>query len=138
MAEEGTDHVTLVTDYLAAAQRARTSREAADFEAVRGFFHPDATIQLAAAWGHDPWRVVHRSADEILERLRAPINTATSLTTEDVNVVRAGDDVLVEQRSTLHQDGRDLVSMVCHLFTVRDGRIAAIRAYRNDLGLPQG
>ncbi|WP_392542538.1 nuclear transport factor 2 family protein [Oryzobacter telluris] len=138
MVQEASDPVTLVTGYLAAAQQARTSRDAQDFEAVRAYFHPDATIQLAAAWGHDPWRVVHRSADEILERLRAPINTATSLTTEDVNVVLAGEDVLVEQRSTLHHDGRDLVSMVCHLFTVRDGRISGIRAYRNDLGLPQG
>lgn len=138
MVEEGSDPVTLVTDYLAATQRARTSRDPDDFEAVRAYFHPDATIQLAAAWGHDPWRVVHRSADEILERLRAPINAATSLTTDDVNVVLAGDDVLVEQHSTLHIDGRDLVSMVCHLVSVRDGRIAAIRAYRNDLGLPQG
>lgn len=138
MAGQGSDPVEIVTDYIAASQRARTSREPDDFEAVREFFHPDATIRLAAAWGHDPWRVVHRSADEIVQRLQAPINHASTLTTENVNVVRAGDDVLVEQLSTLHHEGRDHVSMVCHIFTVRDGRIAAIRAYRNDLGLPAG
>lgn len=138
MAEEGTDPVTIVTDYIAASQHARSTHDPGDFDAVRRYFHPDATIRLASAWGHDPWREVHRTADEIVERLQAPINQTTSLTTENVNVVQAGDDVLVEQLSTLHHEGRDHVSMVCHIFTVRDGRIAGIRAYRNDLGLPQG
>lgn len=138
MAEEGADPVTIVTDYIAASQRARASQDPADFEAVRSCFHPDTTVRLASAWGHDPWRLSASSAAEIVERLQAPINRSTSLTTENSNVVRAGDDVLVEQRSTLHHEGRDHVSMVCHLFTVREGRIAAIRTYRNDLGLPPG
>ena len=138
MAEDGPDPITIVTDYIEASQRARETREQADFDAVRDYFHPDATIRLASAWGHDPWRDSFHSAAEIVERLQAPINSSTSLTTENVNVVRAGDDVLVEQLSTLHVEGRHHVSMVCHLFTVTDGRIAGIRTYRNDLGLPPG
>jgi ketosteroid isomerase-like protein len=77
---------------------------------------------------------VFSSADELLARLAAPIN----LTTETVNTVLAGDDVLVERVSTVSQDGRDHVSIVCHIFTVRNGRIAGIRTYRNDAGIPPG
>lgn len=138
MADEAADPISVVTSYIEASQRARSTRDADDFAAVRAFFHPDASVRLAAAWGHDPWRIAHNTADEIVERLQAPINQGTSLTTENVNVVRAGDDVLVEQRSTIHHGGRDHVSMICFLFTVLDGRIAGIRTYRNDLGLPAG
>jgi limonene-1,2-epoxide hydrolase len=55
-----------------------------------------------------------------------------------VNLVQAGSDVLVEQLSTITRDEGTQVSMVCHIFTVEDGKIAAIRAYRNDDGLPSG
>ena len=60
------------------------------------------------------------------------------LTTETVNAVAAGGDVLIEQVSTLHTDEEDKVSCVAHLFTVVDNRIARIRTYRNDAGLPTG
>jgi ketosteroid isomerase-like protein len=57
--------------------------------------------------------------------------------TETVNALPAGnDDVLVEQLSTFTRDGQDVVSMVCHIFTVTDEKISSIRAYRNDSGLP--
>ena len=46
--------------------------------------------------------------------------------------------MLVEQVSTLHTDEGDKVSCVAHLFTVVDNRIARIRTYRNDAGLPTG
>ena len=52
----------------------------------------------------------------MITRLQAPINKATSLTTENVNVQQAGDDVLVEQLSTLVDGDRTHVSMVCHIF----------------------
>jgi limonene-1,2-epoxide hydrolase len=53
-------------------------------------------------------------------------------------VVQAGKDVLVEQLSTITLDGDHHVSMVCHIFTVEDGRIQQLRTYRNDHGLPIG
>ena len=49
---------------------------------------------------------------------------------------QAGDDVLVEQLSTLVAGDRTHVSMVCHIFSVVDGVITGMRAYRNERGSP--
>ena len=80
----------------------------------------------------------HRGADAVIERLKAPINVATSLTTENSNVQQAGDDVLVEQLSTIVDSDGTHVSMVCHIFSVTDGVITGVRTYRNERDLPAG
>jgi ketosteroid isomerase-like protein len=134
----GFDPVTFVREYIELAQRTRMSQSAEDLAALRTFLAPDLTIKMASPWTDSPWRVVSTSSDELLKRLTDPINRGSSLTTETVNVVRAGDDVLVEQISAIARDGRDHVSTVCHIFSVQDGLISAIRAYRNDLGIPPG
>ena len=132
------DQVRLVTDYIAAVQHARASNTAADWDVVRRFVAPDITVKMASQWTDEPWRVVFTDADAMIERLHAPINASSSLTTENVNVERVGDDVLVEQLSTITDQHRRHVSMVCHIFNVADGLITGIRAYRNDSGLPPG
>ncbi|MGZ6792880.1 MAG: nuclear transport factor 2 family protein [Mycobacteriales bacterium] len=132
------DPVELVLAHVAASQRARGSRDPADWEDVRSRLAPDLVIRMAGPWGTDPWRVVLVGADALVERLKAPVNDGPSLATENVNVVRAGDDVLVEQLSTLTTEDGPRSSVVCHLFSVADGLITGIRAYRNDLGLPAG
>ena len=91
---------------------------------------------MASPWTDDPWLVMQQGADAVITRLQAPINKATSLTTENVNVQQAGDDVLVEQLSTLVDGDRTYVSMVCHIFSVVDGVITGMRAYRNERGSP--
>lgn len=131
-------HIRLVLDYIAAAQRARASQAPDDFEALRRFLADDLVARMASQWTDEPWRVVFEGADSLIERLKAPINRATSLTTENVNVQRAGDDVLVEQLSTITDEDGEHVSMVCHIFTVTDDVITGMRAYRNDSGLPPG
>ncbi|GAA1956165.1 hypothetical protein GCM10009798_14390 [Nocardioides panacihumi] len=128
----------LVRSYIQAAQRARASRSAEDLAAVRGFLAADVVMKLASPWTEEPWRVSQRGADAVIERFQAPINSATSLTTENVNVQQAGDDVLVEQLSTIVDSDGPHVSMVCHIFSVADGVITGVRAYRNDRGLPAG
>ena len=128
----------LVEAYVAATQTARSTQAPSDLEHLRSFLAHDVTIRMASAWTEAPWRTVITSADELIARLQAPINQAGSLTTENVSVVGAGDEVFVEQLSTIRRDGRDHVSMICHIFTVADDRITGIRAYRNDLGLPAG
>ena len=138
MTQEGTDPATLVGDYVAASQRARASGRAEDFEALRAFLHPDVTIRMASPWAAEPWRVVLTSAEEVITRLRAPLNTGSSLTTENLKVSAAGGDVFVEQLSTIHLDDGDRVTVVCHVFSVAEGLITGIRSYRNDLGMPQG
>lgn len=128
----------LVLTYIETVQRARAAGATADWEAVRRLLAPDVVFKMASPWTDEPWRVVLRGADAVIGRLQAPINSATSLTTENVNAQRVGDDVMVEQMSTI-TDGRGKhVSMVCHIFSVADGVITGVRAYRNDRGLPLG
>ena len=132
------DDVSPVRAYIEASQRADNPQLPQDFEALRGFLADDVETKVASQWTDVPWRVTQTSADQIVERLKAPINTGSSLTTENTNVAQAGRDVLVEQLSTIVQDGRTHVSMVCHIFTIEDGKVAAIRAYRNENGIPTG
>jgi ketosteroid isomerase-like protein len=128
--------IRLVRSYIEAVQRARASGKVDDFEAIRGFLAADVVTKVASPWTDEPWLVMQRGADAVITRLQAPINKATSLTTENVNVQQAGDDVLVEQLSTLVDGGRTHVSMVCHIFSVADGVITSMRAYRNERGSP--
>ena len=58
---------------------------------------------------------------------------SSRLQTETVNAVAAGDEVLVEQISTMPgSDGVVRRSAVCFLFTLTAGRISRIRLVRND------
>lgn len=132
------DPVELVLGYIKATRRVRSTQDEGDFEAIRPYLANEVEIRLASPWTDGPWRVARTGADDVIERLRAGINSGSSLTTETVNAVAAGPDVLVEQVSTLHTDQGDKVSCVAHIFSVVDGRIASIRTYRNDSGLPPG
>ena len=134
----GSDPRQLVLDYIERVQRARADGGSADWDAVRQLLAADVVFKMASPWTDEPWRVVLTGADAVIDRLQAPIDTATSLTTVDVNVQRAGDDVMVEQLSTLTDQGGKHVSMVCHIFSVADGVVTGVRAYRNDHGLPVG
>jgi limonene-1,2-epoxide hydrolase len=135
---ESDDPVRLVLAYIEAAQRGRATGRTADWDAVRRFLAPNVVFKMASPWTDEPWRVVFTSADAVIERLKAPINSASSLTTENVNVQRAGEDVMVEQLSILTNDQGRHVSMVCHIFSVQDDVITGVRAYRNDNGIPVG
>jgi ketosteroid isomerase-like protein len=132
------DRVERVLAYVEAAQRARASGGHEDFMAVRAFLAPEVEIRLASPWTDEPWRTAHTGADAMVDRLRSGTNAGARLTTETVNAVEAGDDVLIEQVSTLHTGDGDKVSCVAHVFTVVDNRITRIRTYRNDAGLPTG
>ena len=130
--------IQLVLNYIEASQLARASGRVADFEALRKFLAPDFVIKVASPWTDEPWQVMHRGADAVIARLQAPINKSTSLTTENTTVQQAGDDVYVEQLSTIVDSGGTHVSMVCHIFTVVDGVITGVRGYRNERGIPAG
>lgn len=130
------DHVAVVRNYIAASQRARGSQEQSDFETVRRYLAPEIEIRLAGPWTDQPWRVAHSGADHVVVRLQEASNAGSRLSTETVNIVAAGPDVLVEQLSVITREGTRHASMVCHIFTVQEGLITAIRTYRNDVGLP--
>ena len=133
-----TDPLQLVSDYIETVQRARGDGRSADWDAVRQFLATDVIVKMASPWTDEPWRVVLTGADALIDRMQAPINAATSLTTVNVNAQRAGDDVMVEQLSRLIDESGKHVSMVCHIFSVANGVITGVRAYRNDHGLPAG
>jgi len=135
---DDTPSIQLVESYIEAIQRARASGEPEDFEAIREFLASDFTVKGASPWTGEPWQVMHSGADAWITRLQAPINKATSLTTENVSVQQAGDDVYVEQLSTIVDGDGTHVSMVCHIFSVADGLITGVRGYRNERGLPAG
>ena len=130
--------IRLVRNYIEAVQRARTSGDVDDFEALREYLAADFVIKAASAWTDEPWQVMHRGADAWITRLQAPINKATSLKTENVTVQQAGNDVYVEQLSTIVDGDGTHVSMVCHIFTVVGGVITGVRGYRNERGIPAG
>jgi ketosteroid isomerase-like protein len=98
----------------------------------------EVEIRVASPWTDAPWHNFYATANQVIERMKAPINQGSSLTTENTNVAQAGEDVLVEQLSTIVRDGRAHVSMVCHIFTVEGGKVARIRTYRNETGIPPG
>jgi ketosteroid isomerase-like protein len=135
---DDTSATDVVLGYIEASQRARASGRAEDFEALRAFLAADYVIKVASPWTDEPWQVMHRGADAVITRLQAPINKATSLTTENTTVQQAGNDVYVEQLSTIVDDEGTHVSMVCHIFTVVDGVITGLRGHRNERGLPTG
>lgn len=41
-------------------------------------------------------------------------------------------------QSPIVRDGRTHVSMVCHIFTIEGNKVATIRTYRNEYGIPPG
>ena len=101
--------------WLTASQAARATGEADDFEAPAPVPHPEIEILLASGWADDPWRVAHRGADSFVARLQEAINSASSLSTETVNVVAAGDDVLVEHLSVLEGPFGPRRTIIAHL-----------------------
>ena len=135
---DDTPSIQLVRRWIEAVQRARASGHVDDFEALRGFLAADVVTKVASPWTDEPWLVMQQGADAVITRLQAPINKATSLTTENVTVQQAGDDVYVEQLSTIVDSDGTHVSMVCHIFTVVDGVITGVRGYRNERGIPAG
>jgi ketosteroid isomerase-like protein len=138
MAEDDSPSIRRVRSYIGAVQRARASGNLDDFEALREFLATDVVIKVASPWTNEPWLVMHRGVDAVISRLQAPINKATSLTTENVTVQQAGDDVYVEQLSTIVDNNGTHISMVCHIFTVVDDVITGVRGYRNERGIPAG
>jgi len=135
---DDTPSTRLVHNYIEAVQRARASGDVDDFEAIRKFLATDFVIKAASPWTDEPWQVKNQGVDAWITRLQAPINKSASLTTENITVQQAGNDVYVEQLSTIVDGDGTHVSMVCHIFSVVDGVIAGVRGYRNERGLPAG
>ncbi len=74
-----------------------------------------------------------RGRAAVLAVLRDSRNSWSRLQTKTVNAFAGGEQVLVEQVSTLvDKDGTQHVKPVAFVFLVADGRVAKISTYRND------
>jgi hypothetical protein len=68
------DDVSLVRAYIEATQRARDTQAPEDLATMRGLLADDMTVKMASPWTDGPWRIVITSADQLVARMKAPIN----------------------------------------------------------------
>lgn len=59
------DRASFVLDYIAAAQRARSSQSSAELDEPRRFLASDVVVKMARPWTVTPWRVTSTSADQV-------------------------------------------------------------------------
>jgi ketosteroid isomerase-like protein len=124
----------VVLSYIEAAQQARRSQHDDDWQRVSELLANDVLWQLAGDGTGELWRGL-RGRGNVLAALQEPRNSWSRLQTNTVNAFADGDQVLVEQVSTvIGEDGTQRVKPVAFVFLVVDGRVARISTYRNDGG----
>jgi ketosteroid isomerase-like protein len=134
MAEMRSGALEVVLSYVEAAQQARRSQRDDDWRRVSELLAEDVIWQLAGDGTGELWRG-RRGRTEVLAALQVAQNTWSRLQTKTVNAFADGDQVLVEQESTvIDEDGIEHVKPVAFVFVVADGRVAKISTYRNDGG----
>jgi len=132
--EHRSDALAVVRSYVEAAQQARRSQREEDWQRVAALLADEVLWQLAGDGTGELWRG-RRGRAAVLAALQDSRNTWSRLQTKTVNAFAAGDQVLVEQVSTvIDEDGTQHVKPVAFVFLVADGRVARISTYRNDSG----
>ena len=117
-----------------AAQQARRSQRDDDWQRVAELLAEEVVWQVAGDGTGQLWRA-RRGRAEVLAALQMSQNSWSRLQTRTVNAFADGDQVLVEQESTvLGEDRHPRVKPVAFVFLVADGRVAQISTYRNDGG----
>jgi ketosteroid isomerase-like protein len=134
MAEMRSGALEVVLSYVEAAQQARSSQHDDDWRRVSELLAEEVVWQVAGDGTGELWRARQGRA-EVLAALQVAQNSWSRLQTKTVNAFADGDQVLVEQESTvLGEDGTQWVKLVALVFVVADGRVAKISTYRNDGG----
>jgi ketosteroid isomerase-like protein len=134
MAEIRSEALEVVLSYVEAAQQARRSQRDDDWHRVAELLAEEVVWQLAGDGSGELWRA-RRGRAEVLAALQVAQNSWSRLQTKTMNAFADGDQVLVEQESTvIDEDGIEYVKPVAFVFVVADGRVAKISTYRNDGG----
>jgi len=134
MVEMRSGALEVVLSYVEAAQQARRSQREEDWQRLAELLAEDVVWQLAGDGTGELWRG-RRGRAEVLAALQVSQNSWLRLQTKTVNAFADGDQVLVEQESTvIGEDGTTWVKPVAFVFVVADGRVARISTYRNDGG----
>jgi ketosteroid isomerase-like protein len=134
MAEMRSGALEVVLSYVEAAQQARRSQREDDWQRVAELLAEEVVWRFAGDGTGELWRG-RRGRTEVLGALQVAQNTWSRLQTKTVNAFADGDQVLVEQVSTVtDEDGIEHVKPVAFVFVVADGRVARISTYRNDGG----
>jgi ketosteroid isomerase-like protein len=132
--EHRSDALAVVRSYVEAAQQARRSQREEDWQRVAELLADEVLWQLAGDGTGELWRG-RRGRAAVLAALPDSRNTWSRLQTKTVNAFADGDQVLVEQESTvLGEDGTQWVKPVAFVFVVANGQVAKISTYRNDGG----
>ncbi len=124
MSHSAEDNKTILRRYVAALQ-------AADADALRSFFAPDASWTLQA--GDLPMSGTWRGRDRIMDGFFATAMTnyePGSVEIEVTAMIAEGDRVVLQWTSRARtRDGRPYENGCLGIFTVRDGKIQAVREY---------
>jgi uncharacterized protein (TIGR02246 family) len=127
--------MTPSTDTKAVVERYVAAVQSGDESAIRELFAEDATWTLAA--GDLPIAGVWRGREAILGEFLATAMTyyaPGSVHLEITNMIAEGDRVVLQWTSRARtRDGRPYENGCIGVFTVRDGRIAAVREYMDTL-----
>jgi uncharacterized protein len=104
---------------------------AGDVDAIRDSFAEDAVwTMLADLPIAGPWRGRDAIVDDFLTRVGGSLYEPGSQVFEFPTLIGEGDTVVLEWRVTARTaGGADYRNAYCGLFTVREGRIAAVREY---------
>jgi uncharacterized protein len=128
------DEMSTAANGRAAVERYLAAAEAGDTEAVRQVFAEDASWQLG---GDLPISGRWNGRDEIVDEFLATALSyyePGSVSLEVTSIVAEGDQVVVEWTSRARsRAGRPYENFCIGVFTVRDGRIHAVREYMDTL-----
>jgi NADH dehydrogenase len=133
--DQGSTNMNLATDPKSVLRRYVEAVEQGDGDTIRDLFAEDATWTLAA--GDLPISGAWESRETILTDF---LGTALSyyepgsISLEIAGMVAEGDQVVLQWTSRAHtRDGRPYENECIGVFTVRDGRIQAVREYMDTL-----
>jgi ketosteroid isomerase-like protein len=131
----GVDASGVAVEFLSRLQAARRSSTEEAWSRITDLLNDKVEWRFAAGDTGAAWWNRLVGVDDVLRMLRSPGSGWIVLHSETVNTFSDGEQVLVEQMTGMPDNfgEGEWRKPVAHVFVVRDGVIAQIRTYRNDL-----